>query len=103
MGQIGFDLGTEQEQEVDQKICPNWNVIILNDDHHTYEFVMMVMIYIFRKTVEEAFDLTVKVDKEGQAIAATCSKERAELYLEQVAGMKEGQLGAIGCVMEPAE
>ncbi len=105
MGQIGFDIGTEQqiEEEVDQKICPNWHVIILNDDYHTYDFVISVCMSIFRKNEQEAFLLAFQVDQLGQAIAETCSKERAELYLEQVSSIKEGDLGAIGCAIEPAE
>lgn len=103
MGQIGFDLDIEQEQKQDQKICPNWNVIILNDDYHTYDFVISVMVKVFRKTEQEAFVIAFMVDQKGQAIAATCSKERALLYQEQVAAIKEGKLGAIGCTIEPAE
>ena len=98
---IGFDL--EQKQDTNQKINPNWHVILLNDDVHTFPFVIMVLIKIFRKKPEEAIELTYEIHEKEQAIAATCSKERALLYQEQVTSVKEGDKGALRCVIEPAE
>lgn len=103
MAKIGFDLDTAQETETVDKICPNWNVILLNDDYHSFDFVIILLMKIFRKELDSALAITLEIHENGQGIAATCSKERAELYLEQVASMKEGIKGAIGCVMEPAE
>jgi ATP-dependent Clp protease adaptor protein ClpS len=103
MGQIGFELDTVQQTETIDKVCPNWNVLLLNDDYHSFDFVILLLIKIFRKDMDEALAITMDIHNNGQGIAATCSKERAELYLEQVASMKEGKKGAIGCVIEPAE
>ena len=93
----------EQRTIVSNKICPNWNVIFLNDDVHSFEFVIFVICTVFRKELEDAYRITKSIHETGQEIVTTCSKERAELYLEQVAGIKEGPKGAIGCVIEPAE
>lgn len=86
-----------------QNLCPNYHVMFLNDDHHTFGFVIAVITTIFRKQLEEAYALTLQIHHEGQAVITTCSKERAELYLEQVSSMREGEKGPIYCVMEPAE
>ena len=98
---IGFDL--EQKQDTNQKINPNWHVILLNDDVHTFQFVIMVLVKIFRKEVNEAIKMTYEIHEKGQTIATTCSKERALLYQEQVVSVKEGDKGALKCVIEPAE
>lgn len=88
---------------VEQLLTPNWHVIFLNDDYHTFGFVVFVITTIFKKSVEDAFAFTQKIHLEGQAVITTCSKERAELYAEQVSSVKEGEKGSIGCVIEPAE
>lgn len=93
----------DQQVLINQKICPNWHVIFLNDDYHSFEFVIFVMIQVFRKDFEEALVLTKQIHDSGQSIVTTCSKERAELYFEQVSTFKEGSKGSIGCVIEPAE
>ena len=98
-----LDEEVEVKNTTDQRICPNWNVIFLNDDYHSFNFVIEVIMTLFKKTFPEAYVLTVYIHKTGQAIITTCSKERALLYEEQVSGMKEGEKGAIGCVIEPAE
>lgn len=101
---VGLDSpDVDQQSSTSQKICPHWHVLLLNDDYHTFGFVIYVMTTIFRKPFPEAAGLTLQIHEEGQAIVATCSKERAQLYEEQVASMKEGEKGAIGCCIEPAE
>lgn len=93
----------EQETSIKQGLCPNWHVIFLNDDYHSFQFVIHVIMSIFRKEFEEAFVLTKQIHEKGLAIVTTCTKERAELYLEQVSSMKEEEKGAISCKMEPAD
>jgi ATP-dependent Clp protease adaptor protein ClpS len=104
---IGFDLGLDEEvateTNTDQKIAPFWKVLLWNDDYHSYEFVIKMVMKIFRKTDEEAFVVAFTVDQTGSAVVATCNKERAELYLQQVASMHEGKLGPLNCSMEPDE
>lgn len=89
------------EAETTTKHCPRWNVIILNDDHHSIEFVLGVVIQIFKKDFDEAIEIVKTAHETGRAICTTCSKERAELYLEQVSSLKEGAKGAVGCEAEP--
>ena len=104
---IGFDLGLDEKVETDtttkQKVSPFWKIILWNDDYHSYEFVIKMVMTIFRKTEDEAFGVAFEVDKTGSAVVATCNKERAELYLQQVSSMHEGKLGPLNCSMEPDE
>lgn len=108
--QPGIEIFTKEETE--SKVSPNWHVILLNDEEHTYQYVIALIQEVFKKSQEEAFELTFRIDKKGQAICATCSKERAELYQEQVKSwgvdplmVMNGKMstGSIACVIEPAE
>lgn len=111
MGKIGFDLGesvaVEEETATDNRICPRWKVILHNDDHHSFEFVIAMIIQIFKKEFEEAFVHTIQVHEQGCSVITICSKERAELYLEQVSTMHERRgktdLGPLSCSMEADE
>jgi ATP-dependent Clp protease adaptor protein ClpS len=109
-----YESSTSVETDVNtsQKIAPRWHVILLNDEEHTYEYVIALIQDVFKKEYEQAFSLTKKIDQEGQAICTTVSKERAELYQEQVKSWGADPLmlisgkmstGAIACVIEPAD
>lgn len=77
-----FETVTEASTVVkNQKL---WNVIIHDSDFHTFDYVVDLLVTVFRKTMDEAAELTKRVHLENFAIAETVSKERAELYLEQV-------------------
>jgi ATP-dependent Clp protease adaptor protein ClpS len=98
-------------QHADPEVIPDyakrWQVVLHNDDFHTFEFVIMLVMEIFGHDLENAVVLTYTVHQEGRARVATCSKERAELYLEQVASKHEYRgdesLGPLSASMEPIE
>ena len=92
-----------QRPDISQRICPNWNVILLNDDVHSMPFVVELLMVLFRKDYETAVELTLEIHHAGSATIVTVSKERAQLYEQQVAAMREGSLGPLGCTIEPAE
>lgn len=87
---------------------PPYHVIILNDDHHSFEFVMYVLREVFRFKIEQAFELTKEAHEKGRAVVWTGNKEVAELKAEQVSTFHEtrerdgAKLGPVGCVIEPA-
>lgn len=91
------------DSKTNHKICPRWHVILLNDDYHSVQFVVLLLMKIFKKDFEEAKHITWMIHTSGRGIAETCSKERAGLYLEQIASMKEGPKGALSAEIEPAE
>jgi len=90
------------------KLLPPYHVIILNDDDHSFEFVMNVLRQVFGLEVEKAFDITREAHEKGRAIVWTGPKEVAELKAEQVSTFHEirerdgAKLGPVGCVIEPA-
>ena len=63
---------------------PMWNVILLNDDDHTYDYVIEMLQAIFGYDLEKGFKMAQEVDEKGRVIVATCHKELAELRQEQI-------------------
>ncbi len=63
---------------------PLWHVILLNDDDHTYDYVIEMLQAIFGYGLEKGFQLAREVDEHGRVIVVTCHKELAELRQEQI-------------------
>ena len=67
-----------------QDKLPPYHVILLNDDDHTYDYVVEMLQKIFNHSVEQAYLMALQVDRNGKAIVCTTHKERAELKCEQI-------------------
>jgi ATP-dependent Clp protease adaptor protein ClpS len=65
----------------------NWRVIVLNDDHNTFDHVAHTLARtIPGVNVEGGYALADKIHNSGQAIVWSGVKETAELYWEQLDG-----------------
>jgi ATP-dependent Clp protease adaptor protein ClpS len=90
------------------KKLPPFNVILLNDDDHSYEYVIDMLGQLFAHPMEKAFGMAKEVDKTGRVIVCTTHKELAELKREQIhafGGDKRiaRSRGSMSAVIEPAE
>jgi len=86
---------------------PPYNVILLNDDDHTYEYVVRMLKELFGYPVEKGFKLAELVDRTGRAVVLTTSREHAELKQEQIHAYGPDPLldrckGSMTAVIEPA-
>jgi ATP-dependent Clp protease adaptor protein ClpS len=61
-----------------------WAVYIHNDDYSTFDFVVEVLQRFFKKTSQEAAEITVRVHHEGKGLAGVFSHEIAETKVAQV-------------------
>ena len=60
-------------------VFPNrYNVLLLNDDYTSMDFVIQLLVEVFNRSLDEATAITMKVHDEGQGIAGTYSHEVAE-------------------------
>lgn len=74
----------------------NWNVIVLNDDHNTFDHVANVLArYIPGITVADGYRIADAIHATGRAIVWTGPLEPAEHYLDQLA--------SAGLTMAPLE
>ena len=86
---------------------PPYNVVILNDEEHTFPYVIELLMKIFRHPLPKAEELTLRIHTTGRAIVYTTHKELAELKRDQVIAygpdpmMKESK-GPLRCYVEPA-
>jgi ATP-dependent Clp protease adaptor protein ClpS len=100
----------EVEEQTERKLRyqPPYHVILLNDDDHSYAYVITMLKELFGHTVEKGFVLAEKVDKEGRAIVLTTTREHAELKQDQIHAYGpdptiERCKGSMSAVIEPAE
>jgi ATP-dependent Clp protease adaptor protein ClpS len=66
--------------------APLWNVVLLDDDDHTYDYVMEMLQRLFAHSRETAYVMACEVDAAGRVIVDTTSRERAELKRDQIHG-----------------
>ena len=87
---------------------PRYNVILWNDDDHTYDYVIRMMQELFGHDKNRADQIAYTVDRQGRAVCGTTHKEHAELKREQIIAFGRDPLvpqskGAMRAVIEPAE
>ena len=99
---------TLPREETRTRRLPPYNVILLNDEHHSMDFVVEVLCKVLGCPLERAVQLMIEAHESGRAIIWTGPKEVAELKQEQVQTFPEirasdgAQLGPLGCDIEPA-
>jgi len=98
----------KQKPAEHQNLCPRYHVILLNDDDHTYNYVIHMLGELFGHPVTRAFQLAKEVDETGKAIVDTTTKERAELKQEQIHAygadpLSQHSKGSMSAIIEPAE
>ena len=81
---------------------PPYHVIFLNDDVTTMDFVVQVLVSVFKKDTITAISLMLEVHHSGSAIVDVLPREEAELRQEQTHAMAHQAGYPLRCVIEPA-
>jgi ATP-dependent Clp protease adaptor protein ClpS len=64
-----------------------WRVIVLNDDHNTFDHVAHTLAATIPSvSIEQGYRFADKIHNSGQAIVWSGEREPAELYWEQLKG-----------------
>ncbi len=74
--------GTRQEKK--DQLTPLYNVVLLDDDEHTYEYVIEMLQKLFALSQTDAFQHAVEVDSTGRTIVMTCELAQAEFGRDQI-------------------
>jgi len=90
------------------RTAPPWHVILLDDDDHTYEYVIEMLSKLFRHSLEKAYQMACEVDRTGRVIVETTTFERAELKRDQIHAYGPDwrlvrSAGSMSATIEPAE
>jgi ATP-dependent Clp protease adaptor protein ClpS len=93
--------------DTSSRIEPMYHVILLNDEDHTYEYVIEMLGKLFAMTESTAFRHAVEVDTNGTTILLTCELSKAELKRDQIHAYGadwrlERSLGSMAALVEPA-
>jgi ATP-dependent Clp protease adaptor protein ClpS len=80
--EVSSATGVQPEQRTDRQ--PPYNVVLVDDDDHTYGYVIRMLRQLFGHSRERAYELAVEVDTEGRAILLTTTLEHAELKRDQI-------------------
>jgi ATP-dependent Clp protease adaptor protein ClpS len=88
-------------------ILPRYHVVLLNDDDHTYDYVIEMLTNLFSHSQNEATRMAEEVDRADRVIVETTHKERAELKRDQIHAYGPDwrlshSTAAMGAVIEPA-
>lgn len=84
-----------------------YHVVLLNDEDHTYDYVIEMLMKIFAFTEVQAYSHAVEVDTRGTTVLITCKLEKAELRRDQIHAFGPDprlirSLGSMAAVVEPA-
>src|SRR4051794_15024305 len=97
----------EIEKEKLDELAPLYNVVLLDDDDHTYEYVIEMLQKLFMMSEVDAFRHAVEVDTAGRTIVITCGFSEAEFGRDQVHAFgRDWRMpqckGSMRAIVEPA-
>src|SRR5262245_51522599 len=86
---------------------PPYNVVLLNDDDHSFEYVIHMLQVLFGHPPEKGYLMAYEVHTQGRVIVLTTTLEHAELKRDQIHAfgpdpMIERCKGAMSAELEPA-
>jgi ATP-dependent Clp protease adaptor protein ClpS len=98
----------EIEDDTSAKLEPLYHVILLNDEDHTYDYVVEMLEKIFGMSEAKAFSHAVEVDTKGTTILITCELSKAERKRDMIHSYGADwrlprSLGSMAAIVEPAE
>lgn len=93
-----YDLELEEDIELEEP--KKYKVLLLNDDYSTMEFVIEVLVNIFRKTVEESTQIMLNIHNKGKDVCGVYSYEIAATKVAQVKTLARKEGFPLKAVME---
>ncbi|MBM3725184.1 MAG: ATP-dependent Clp protease adaptor ClpS [Acidobacteria bacterium] len=90
-----------------EALAPLFNVVLLDDDEHTYDYVVEMLQALFFLSKSRAYDHAVEVDSAGRTVVLTCELEPAEFARTQIHGYgadrrMPNSKGSMSAILEPA-
>jgi ATP-dependent Clp protease adaptor protein ClpS len=97
---------TAEKEKVKKQ--PPYHVVLLNDDDHSFHYVIGMLQQLFGHPPEKGYQMAYEVHTKGRVIVDTTSKERAELKRDQIHAFGPDKgiprcKGSMSATIEPAE
>jgi ATP-dependent Clp protease adaptor protein ClpS len=101
-------LDTELENTTKDELGKMYHVIILNDDEHSFDYVIEMLQAVFNMPYGTAMARTAEADTTGSAIVLTTNLEEAEQKRDQVHAYgpdwrMPNSRGSVAALVEPAD
>src|SRR3954466_4169619 len=106
---MGSTVLSPDTETIDRdELIPVYNVVLLDDDDHTYDYVIDMLQKLFFFSLDQAYQHAVEVDTHGRTILLTCALPEAEYARDQVHGFGADprmprSKGSMSAVIEPAK
>jgi ATP-dependent Clp protease adaptor protein ClpS len=103
----GTSKRTKEKAEQKTKRQPPYNVVLLNDDDHSFEYVILMLQKLFGHPQEKGYLMAWEVHTQGRVIVLTTTLELAELKRDQIHAYGPDPLiprckGSMSATIEPA-
>ena len=97
---MGNEIEIELNDDLDLEEPKKYNVFLLNDDYSTMDFVIDVLVKVFRKSVDEASTIMLNIHNNGRELCGVYTHEIASTKVSQVKNMAREQGFPLKAVME---
>jgi ATP-dependent Clp protease adaptor protein ClpS len=107
MPQTTITPGTEIRERQREETVPLYRVVLLDDNDHTYDYVIEMLQKIFIFALEEAYRHAEEVDRCGRTVLIICELPQAEFARNQIVNYGPDlrlarSKGSMSAVIEPA-
>jgi ATP-dependent Clp protease adaptor protein ClpS len=104
---VGPGTGTGTGTEDQDSDSPLFRVVLLDDNEHTYEYVIEMLCRIFFMSTDTAYKHACEVDAEGRTVVMVCERDQAEFGRDQIHAYGADprmavSKGSMSAVVEPA-
>jgi len=100
-------VSPETEVMERDQLVPLYRVVLLDDNDHTYDYVIEMLQRIFIFTLDQAYGHAEEVDRAGRTVLITCELPQAEFARDQIHSYGPDwrlprSKGSMSAVIEPA-
>lgn len=100
MSNFSSDTRSGSLADTDAREPRRYRVLLHNDDYTTMEFVMDILVEIFRKSTDEAMFIMLSVHEKGIGLCGVYTEEVAETKVAQVHAKARKAGFPLRCSME---
>jgi ATP-dependent Clp protease adaptor protein ClpS len=100
-------IAPETGQLEQERLVPLYRVVLLDDNDHTYDYVIEMLQQIFIFSLDQAYRHAEEVDRAGRTVLITCELPEAEFARDQIHAYGPDwrlprSMGSMSAVIEPA-
>ncbi len=74
----------QKKQRQKSEGMPPYHVVLLDDNDHSYDYVILMLKSVFGHSPEKGFELAKEVDANGRVVVMTTNLEVAEMKRDEV-------------------